>query len=54
MVGFAFIFLAVILLMPILLIVGVVDFLAIRMRPPLHLQRGFEVLPPTAAPREKK
>ena len=46
MVGFAFIFLAVILLSPILLVLLIADFIMIRLRPPLHLRRGFEVIQP--------
>jgi hypothetical protein len=45
MVAFAFIFLAVILLLPILLIVVVVDFFAIWLRPDVRARRGFEVIP---------
>jgi hypothetical protein len=45
MVGFAFIFVAVMLLMPMLLIVLVFDFFAIYFRPDLRARRGFEVIP---------
>jgi hypothetical protein len=45
MVAFAFIFLAVLLLSPVLLIVVVMDFFAIWFRPAIRVQRGFEVIP---------
>ena len=45
MVAFAFIFLAVILLMPILLVVLVFDFVSIYFKPALRVRRGFEVIP---------
>ena len=45
MVAFAFIFLAVILLLPILLIVLVMDFFAIWLKPAVRVRRGFEVIP---------
>jgi hypothetical protein len=53
MVGFAFIFLAVILLMPIVFIV-VFDFVVIRLFPPFHLGGGFEVLPPAPPPVDER
>jgi hypothetical protein len=45
MVAFAFIFLAVLLLLPVLLIVVVMDFFAIWLRPDVRVRRGFEVIP---------